>query len=72
MTIQDQIRAAIQRELDAGFSVNAIAIAAGVSQPGLSKFMDADSGKQLRGDTIDRLCKLFGMRLTAASRFRGP
>ena len=59
-----QIRSIIVRS---GMNTNAIAVAAGVPQPVLYRFQ-MGTQKNIRLDTIDKLCRFFGVRLTAPKR----
>jgi len=59
-----QIRAMIVRS---GMNTNALAVAAGVPQPVLYRFQTGEQ-KNIRLDTADKLCRFFGVRLTAPKR----
>ena len=50
-----------------GMTVNALALAAGIPQPVLQRFVSGERGN-LRIDTADKLCEFFGARLTAPKR----
>lgn len=65
-TLAEQLRAAV---LESGLTVNAIAKASGVPQPVLYRFV-AGERDNLRLDVADRLCQLFGMRLTKPRKVR--
>lgn len=59
-----QIRAMI---VASGLNTNALAVASGVPQPVLHRFRMGEQ-KNIRMDTLDRLCEFFGVRLTAPKR----
>jgi len=58
MSIGDQLREAIR---SAGVSQSEVGRQAGIPQPMLSRFMQ---GEGIRLDTIERLTKYFGLKLT--------
>ena len=64
-TLSEQLLEAIQ---DSGLSINAIAAAAGVPQPVLSRFVNGQRDLTLR--TAEKLAEFFSMRLTAPKRPR--
>ncbi len=55
---------------DSGLSIYALAHATDVAQPILQRFASGVR-ENLRIDTADRLCKFFGVRLTATKRKPG-
>ena len=57
----DQLRAMIE---DSGLSTNAVAVAVGIPQPVLHRFIVGDR-ENVRLDTADKLCKFFGTKLTS-------
>lgn len=60
----------IHAALDAGWTVNRIAISADIPQSTLHRFVHGGT-KQLKAETINRLCEHFGMRLTRPTRNTG-
>lgn len=48
---------------DRGMSINALAVAAGVPEPVLHRFLSGVRAN-IRLDTADKLCKFFDVRLT--------
>jgi hypothetical protein len=57
--LADQLREAIE---NSGRSINSIALAAGVPQPVLQRFVSGE--RDIRLETADKLADYFGMRLT--------
>ena len=52
---------------NSGLTTNALAVAAGVPQPVLYRFLTGGQ-ENLRLDTIDKLCEFFQVRLTKPPR----
>ncbi len=52
---------------DSGLSTNALAVASGVPQPVLHRFVTGDRD-DIRLSTADRLCEFFGVKLTKPGR----
>lgn len=59
-TLADQLRHAVN---ECEWSLNSIAREAGIPQPVLHRFVHGERDA-IRLDTADKLCQLFGMRLT--------
>jgi plasmid maintenance system antidote protein VapI len=57
--LADQLREAIE---NSGRSINSIALAAGVPQPVLQRFMSGE--RDIRLETADKIADYFEMRLT--------
>lgn len=64
LTLAEQLLAMIQ---GSGMTTNSLAVAAGVPQPVLHRFITGDR-PDIRLDTADRLCEFFGSRLTKPTR----
>lgn len=62
MTVTEKILDALQKKIDAGVSYYAIAKEVGVAQQVISRFHSAER-KQIRSETIDRLCEYLGLEL---------
>jgi len=62
-SLEEQLCEIVNRS---GMKTNTLAVAAGVPQPVLYRFMTGSAGqKTMRLDTADKLCRFFGVRLTA-------
>ncbi len=60
-TLDEQLRAMIA---NSGLTTNALAVAAGVPQPVLYRFLTGEQ-RSIRLDNAGKLCAFFGVRLTA-------
>ena len=65
-TLADQLRRAVN---ECEWSLNSIAREAGIPQPVLYRFVNGQRDA-IRLDTADKLCRLFGMRLTKPQKLR--
>ena len=65
-TLADQIRQAVDQS---EWSLNSIAKEAGVPQPVLHRFIHGDRD-DIRLSTADKLCQLFGMKLTKPKKLK--
>lgn len=60
--VSDQIIFHLRQKIASGQSVYAIAKATGVTQSVIARFLSAER-KQIRSETIDRLCEYLGLEL---------
>ncbi len=60
-TLTAQLREMIEQS---GMTVNALAVASDIAEPVLHRFY-AGTRANIRLDTADKLCRFFGVRLTA-------
>jgi plasmid maintenance system antidote protein VapI len=60
MSVTDQLLGMID---ESGMTINAVAVAAGVPQSVLCRFMSGNR-MNIRLDTADKLCRYFGVKLT--------
>jgi DNA-binding Xre family transcriptional regulator len=59
--LAEQLRGMIT---ESGLTTNALAVAAGIPEPVLHRFLSGVR-ENIRLDTADKLCRFFGVRLTA-------
>ena len=55
---------------NSGMTINALAVAAGIPEPVLHRFV-LGVRENIRLDTADKLCRFFGVRLTAPRWSKG-
>lgn len=70
MTVTESLLAALRGRLKSGETFYAIGKAAGVDQQIISRFV-SEERKQIRSETIDRLCEYLGLELRPAKTKRG-
>ena len=58
--LDEQIRKIVKKS---GMTTNALAVAAGLPQPVLHRFLKGER-ENIRLDTADKLCRFFGVKLT--------
>lgn len=62
MTVSEKILSALREKIDGGATVYVIAKAVGVSHSVIARFL-SEERKQIRSETIDRLCEYLGLEL---------
>jgi hypothetical protein len=76
VSIEQHMKAAIDAAIERGWTLNGIALAAGVPHSALHGFIHGDPRhgrpRALRIPHVDKLCEFFGMRLTKPKIPRPP
>lgn len=66
MTVSEKILSRLQEKIESGTTVYVVAKAVGVSHSVIARFLSAER-KQIRSETIDRLCDYLGLQLVESS-----
>lgn len=71
MIASDAIRTALKQKLESGTTIYAVAKATGLNNSVLARFVNGER-KQIRSETIDRLCEYLGLEVRPASGTTTP